>query len=51
MRGHSCAMAAEQALGFWPDGDVMTLKRYDTRMSLPKRATVYFEPEIHRHPD
>jgi len=26
----------------------MTLWRYDTFMSLPKRATVYFEPEIHR---
>jgi plasmid stability protein len=26
----------------------MTLKRYDAHMSLPKRATIYFEPEIHR---
>ncbi|OGF56848.1 MAG: CopG family transcriptional regulator [Candidatus Fraserbacteria bacterium RBG_16_55_9] len=26
----------------------MTLRRYDAYLSLPKRATVYFEPEIHR---
>ena len=31
-----------------PHIDVMTLQRYDAFMSLPKRATVYFEPEIHR---
>ena len=28
--------------------DVMTSQRYDRLMSLPKRATVYFEAEVHR---
>ena len=28
--------------------DVLTSKRYTWRMSSSKRATVYFEPEIHR---
>jgi hypothetical protein len=35
-------------LGSIPDFDDIALQRYDTRMSLPKRATVYFDPEIHR---
>jgi plasmid stability protein len=36
------------ALMLLTDIDVMTSKRYDAFMSIPKRATVYFEPEIHR---
>jgi hypothetical protein len=28
--------------------DVKTLKRYDPIMGNPKRATVYFEPDLHR---
>jgi len=28
--------------------DVITSRRYDVAMSEAKRATVYFEPEIHR---
>jgi len=30
------------------DFDVITSKRYNDSMSTPKRATIYFAPEIHR---
>ena len=43
-RNLNCRRAARWAAGL----DVLTLKRYSSGMGTAKRATVYFEPEIHR---